>query len=106
MPIEDNNNAISEISFGDYLHSMEQDQYWGDNMTLVAATRRLGTDIVVVTVNPVSGRVTNARRYADGDESWVSTNAVDHDENTLVLGYIQNRHYVLLRKPSSGATGG
>ena len=59
-----------------------------------------------MTVDPVSGRVTNARRYADDDEVPASTNAVDHDENTLVLGYIQNRHYVLLRKPSSGATGG
>ena len=105
IEIEDNNNKRSRISFGKYLKRMEEDNRWGDNMTLAAAARYLDTDIVVVTVTPV-GDVINARRYGSNEGRANINAAAYHNRNTLVLGYIQNVHYVLLRNPSSGATGG
>ena len=106
IEIEDNNGKRIRISFSKYLEEMEKDNCWGDDMTLVAAVRSLGRDIVVVTMN-LEGVVTHAQRYnANGGNDRASTDAVGYNENTLVLGYLQNRHYVLLRNPSSGATGG
>ena len=96
--IEENGNTY-EVPFDVYLDGMDEDKCWGDDMTLAAAVRSLGRDIVVVTVDLV-GVVTHAQRfYADGGNRRASILAADpeYDENTLVLGYIQNAHYVVLR---------
>lgn len=99
MILIEENGITYEVPFDEYLDGMDEDKCWGDDMTLVAAVRSLGRDIVVVTVNPV-GVVTHAQRYyANGGDDRASILAAhrDYDENTLVLGYIQNAHYVVLR---------
>ena len=63
---------------------MNTDCIWGDLSTLIAAARRFGIDIVLVT--STAAGLMYARRYnAGGEEEEASSYAVYHNKNTLVM---------------------
>ena len=73
---------------------MNTDCIWGDLSTLIAAARRFGIDIVLVT--STAAGLMYARRYnAGGEEEEASSYAVYHNKNTLVMMF-KWEHYGLL----------
>ena len=76
-------------SWEEYLKGMRQDGIWGDHMILVAAANLYRTCI----------RVLNTQSR----ETKITPRCVVHNSEMLVLGHVQELHYVSLRPKQGNA---